>query len=113
MRKELQKLGDKRRFKFNGKFERLGTKINWKGYPEKTVLLSNIRDANGKVISDHLWFNYTKGFRSLGELKEGDMIEFHARVNTYIKGYVSHRDYTDERSLDYRLSYPTRFKRRG
>jgi hypothetical protein len=32
----------------------------------------------------------TKGFDALGELKQGDRIEFHARVKEYVKGYVDY-----------------------
>ena len=66
---------------------------------------------NNRVVTDHLWFNDTKGFRGLGELIEGDIIQFDARVRPYVKGYVSPRRYIDERELDYRLSHPTKMKK--
>lgn len=36
-----------------------------------------------ELVTDQLWFNYTKGFLTLGELKEGDLIKFNARVKNY------------------------------
>jgi hypothetical protein len=110
VRRKLGKL-DGSRLKFEGKFERYGTKTNYKGFPERTILLKDIRidrkDGNGgKIIADHLWFNYTKGFQKLGELKTGDIIQFWARVKKYVKGYVN------EREIDFKLSYPTHINKK-
>ena len=76
-----------------------------------TVLLVDVRDSDGNPVTDHLWFNYTKGFASLGDLQEGDVIRFDARVRPYIKGYVNQREYIDEREVDYKLAYPTKVAR--
>ena len=38
-------------------------------------------------MTNHIWFVMTKDFEALGELKEGDKIEFHARVK-HITGAV-------------------------
>ena len=109
VRKKLEKLnGD--RLKFAGKFERYGTKTGYKGFPEKTILLKDIT-IDGKVVTDHLWFNYTKGFEKLGELTKGDSVQFHARIKEYIKGYVNYRELIDERVIDFKLNYPTQIKK--
>jgi hypothetical protein len=108
MRTELKKIQGNRG-KFNGIFEKYGSKKNWNGYPETTVLLKEIKDVNGKVVSDHLWFNLTKGFEEIGEINEGDIISFEARVKPYTKGYVNYREGIDDRRTDYRLSHPTKF----
>ena len=76
-----------------------------------TVLLVDVRDSDGNLVTDHLWFNYTKGFESLGDLQEGDVIRFDARVRPYVKGYVNQRAYIDEREVDYKLAYPTKVAR--
>ena len=108
MRTELKNINGKRG-KFYGVFERYGSKTNWKGYPEDTVLLKDIKDLNGKIVADHLWFNLTKGFEKIGEMNEGIIIAFEARVKPYTKGYVNHREGIDDRQTDYRLSHPTKF----
>ncbi len=113
MRKELSKLNNLRKT-FTGTFKRYGTKTNFKGFPEDTILLINIKDSNGKVVSDHCWFNLTKQFSELGELKEGGLIQFDARVKNYIKGYKGYKEEVQyERPLeeDYKLSFPTKIKR--
>lgn len=97
--------------RFTGIFERFGLKDGWQGVSETTVLLRDIRNDWGKIVCDHLWFNYTKGFQRLGELKQGDIIEFQARIMPYVKGYINYREETDNRELDYKLSYPTRLKK--
>lgn len=109
MRKEL-KNRDGQREMFHGTFDRFGTKPNWHGFPEKTVLLVNVTDANGNRVSDHLWFNLTKQFEAL-DLQHGDLIEFHARVKKYEKGYFGYReDVYKPLETDYKLSYPTKIK---
>jgi len=107
MRKQLEKQ-NKVRSSFVGIFVRFGTKTNYHGFPEKTVLLENIRNAENDIVCDHLWFNYTKQFQSLGDIKQGDAIRFDARVVEYKKGYVNHRKFIDEQTIDYKLSHPTK-----
>lgn len=110
MRKVLQNINEKRTT-FIGKFKRYGTKTNWNGFPEKTILLINITDKNGKFMTDHIWFSLTNGFEKLGELKEGDAIQFDARIKEYVKGYVRESEFIDERELDYKLNNPTKIKK--
>ena len=112
MRKNLKEIEGERK-PFTGVFVRYGEKMGWTGYPEPTILLRDIQDSDGKVLSDHIWFSLTKGFWALGDLQGGEIIEFTARVKPYIKGYVCRRKYIDERTIDYKLSHPTRIKVRG
>jgi hypothetical protein len=105
MRMKLAQYKGKRR-RFEGTFERFGTKAGYKG-PERTLVLLNVIDVFTRdTVTDHLWFTVGKQLDSL-DLKEGDVIRFDARVTRYLKGYV-HRD-EDNREIDYRLSFPTKF----
>lgn len=76
-------------------------------------MLVDVNDSNGKLVTNHIWFNYTKGFEKLGRLKAGDIISFMARVSPYVKGY---RGYDIEKQMDhpiqqdYKLNYPTKIK---
>ncbi len=112
MRKALKRHEDCRR-KFIGRFERYGRKTNFKGWPEVTVLLVDIKFDEGRIATDHIWMNHTKQFKGLGDLRAGDLIEFHARVREYEKGYRGRRDEFDYDSkpteVDYKLSHPTKF----
>lgn len=105
------KVMDGNRQTFYGEFVRLGTKRGYKG-TEETVLLRSIYDSFGKFITDHLWFNFTKGFEKLN-LKEGDKVQFDARVKSYTKGYkgkfarILNPDKAGEKK-DFKLSHPTR-----
>ena len=119
MRNKLKNV-DGLRQSYVGVFERYGQKRRYK--PKKvngewvdfdtTVLLKDITDLNGRPICDHLWFNFTKGFESLKliEIDSGVSIQFDARSKQYVKGYVNHREWIDEREVDYKLSHPTKFK---
>jgi hypothetical protein len=107
MRKELEKISDTNmRARFTGVFERYGVKRGWRGQEEETILLKNIKDEDGNIIADHLWFNHTLGFWSLGELTRGDVISFVARATLYRKGVYGCRT-----EFDYQLSRPTKIRR--
>lgn len=110
MRNELKDIEDIRGT-FTGEFVRTGLKSGYRGELE-TLLLTNVKDSNNKVVTDHLWFNYTKGFKNLGELKEGDLIKFDARVKEYEKGYKGYRDDVYKPiEIDYKLSHPTKLSK--
>jgi len=107
MRKILKdSLGERK--KFVGIFVKLGKKKNYRGYSEETILLKNITDVEtGKTVTDHAWFAYTKSFQSIA-LLPGAQIQFEARIKEYEKGYRNVRYKIDNRTIDYRLSHPTK-----
>ena len=111
MRNELRAIGKQERHTFSGVFVREGLKSAYRGLPLPTVLLKDIRLKDcDKIITDHLWFNKTKGFEALN-LKEGDIVQFDARVDGYTKGYQGYReDVQSYVEIDYKLSYPTKIK---
>lgn len=104
MREKLKEINDVRAT-FTGTFARLGTKSSF-GHPKQTVLLTDVKDSAGKIITDHLWLNLTKGFASLN-LTPGVTIQFDARVKRYTKGYRGYRDPDSPIETDYKLSHPT------
>lgn len=109
VRTELKELGSEERHIFSGTFERYGTKSGYKG-PTETVLLVNICDEEGNIVSDHLWFNKTKGFVN-ANMRKGDIVSFEARVTEYQKGYKGNKDdIPHDVSYDYKLTYPTKIK---
>ncbi|TAL70135.1 MAG: hypothetical protein EPN82_05850 [Bacteroidetes bacterium] len=109
MRVELMKR-NRDRIKCYGTFKNTGTKSGWQGEILPTVLLTDIRDEQGNILTDHLWFNLTKQFEKLGEIPAGTKLEFEARVKEYFKGYVNRWNDIDERRNDYKLSYPTKVR---
>jgi hypothetical protein len=109
MRKELAQDKGVRK-KFRGIFSRVGKKINYKGYSEDTILLKNIIDIEAnKVVADHVWFGFTKGFEKL-VLSEGIQLEFEARVKEYRKGYINTHLNINNSAIDYKLSHPSKIK---
>lgn len=109
MRTALKKEAGTRK-KFKGTFVRIGRKAGFKGYSQETILLKEIIDLElGKVVTDHVWLNLTKGFEQIG-IKEGMIIEFEARIKEYTKGYVNTRYKIDNQKKDYKLSHPTKFR---
>ena len=112
MREELRTIGSKGRHVFTATFVRFGFRNGYIG-PVKTILLQDVT-LDSKIVSDHLWFDLTKGF-SGANLSPCDVVEFCARVSAYEKGYKGHKDDVLNRPIerDYRLSRPTKLKRSG
>jgi hypothetical protein len=96
---------------YTGEFVRTGSKP---GYISgvHTILLKDITDETGQIVSDHQWFNMTKGFEQ-ADLKLGDLVEFKATVKKYIKGYKGRRDYIlyEPTKADYLLSRLTNIRK--
>ena len=115
-RKKLRRQEGQRK-RFSGTFVRYGTKPAWSGpEPDITLLLKGVvMVETGELVTDHLWFNLTKGFEALGELSEGDVVYFDARVKSYRAGYrgrdIERALYNPPR-IDYKLSHPTKIEKR-
>lgn len=107
MREKLKEREGKRRY-YAATFKRFGSKPAYKGPPIKTILLVDVVNATGELITDHLWFTCGKQFARL-DLRPGDRVSFYARSAPYNKGYRGYRDDEDlpDVSTDYRLSNPT------
>ena len=102
MRKQLEELTDAERHTFTATFDRYGTRPNWHGYPEQTLLLTNVM-LGDSVVCDHIWLVEGKRLKAY-TFESGDRLEFCARVGLYRKGY-----YHDE--YDYCLKYPTAIRK--
>jgi hypothetical protein len=99
------------RKKFKAMFSRIGKRVNFKGYSEETILLTNIIDVKtNKQIADHVWFSYTQGLQK-ASLSLGDSLEFEARIKEYRKGYVNKNLKINNSATDYKLSHPTKIKK--
>ena len=109
MRKNLKdKVGQRKKFK--AVVARFGKKVNYNGYTDITILLTHITDIEtNKLVTNHQWFAYTKGFEQV-KLKEGDTLEFEARVTVYKKGYVNRKLSINQRQSDFKLSHPTKIQ---
>jgi len=108
MGNELKKRYNQRS-RVRGTVERFGKKSGWKG-TDTTLLLLDIKDQEGNVLTDHLWFNYTREISRLyceGKLQVGTIVEFNARVRAYQKGYMG--DGREFGKIDYKLKYPRKF----
>jgi len=96
------------RTSFSGTFVRFGVKNAYKGPPITTLLIKDVRSDDGSITEDHIWFSMTSRFENIkDELREGVELTFEARIKPYTKGYVNMREWVDERTIDYKLSYPT------
>ena len=110
-RNALRSIGREERHVFRAEFVRFGIKNGWTG-DVPTVLFKDV-EFEGRVVCDHVWFALGKQFGRLG-LKCGDIVEFSARVDTYIKGYRGYReDVYKPVSKDWKLSRPTKMRKVG
>jgi len=102
------------RIRFRGIFLKFGIKTGFKGRLCQTVLLVdivNLRNGN-QIITDHLWFNYTKELQNCLPLLPGDILEFNGRVRTYQKGYREDDEENPIR-MDYNLQHPRKIEKMG
>lgn len=101
------------RGRYTATVSRFGTKRAYRGPRLTTVLLVDVRDATGHVVTDHLWITVGKTVERL-RLASGDTVAFDARVTPYVKGYRGRREDEDRppMSVDYRLSNPTKLVKR-
>lgn len=110
MRAELKKYVGLR-FKVFAEVEKFGQKPSFRGPPKTTVLLTNIKDEKGVILTDHLWLTVGKRIERCN-LSPGDLVEFEGRVTEYVKGYQGSRwDVYAPIKTDYRLANPTKIKK--
>jgi hypothetical protein len=98
------------RGRYTAQFKCWGKGRAYKGPAPVTLLLVDVRDAQGELVTDHLWFTLTVEF-CRARLRSGDRIAFDGRSAPYEKGYRGRRDDGDDKpapETDYRLSHPTR-----
>ena len=105
VREKLLQLGSQKRYNFTAEYARCGYKVTYRRGLDRdklapTIMFKNVK-INNNLVTDHLWFNYTKGFAELGKLIVGDVISFNARVASYEK--LGHK-------IDYKLERPTKVK---
>lgn len=109
MRTALKIIGSEERHTFYGTFARYGIKNGYKSY-QKTVLLVDVKNEDKKILTTHLWFNLTKGFKKL-EMHPGDIVMFKGRIKPYVKGYMGRRnDIFAPIKTDYLIQYPTQIQ---
>lgn len=73
-------------------------------YVGKTILLVDVKNSKGEIVTDHLWMKIGKGFDELKPGK-GDIVAFEATVGTYTRGGRDSDDY------DYKLEYPRKLRK--
>jgi hypothetical protein len=104
---------DDRRLKFSAVFDRYGTRINWKGYSETTLLLTDLCFEDGSPAAGHVWIAETKEAQALGPFRPGQKLEFEARIGAYEKGYRYRGKALTPIKTDFKLNRPTRIMRVG
>lgn len=79
MRKKLQAMGSNQRHTFIAKYGTIGYKRTFSSidnvHYQPTIMFKDV-EFEGETITDHLWFNYTKGFAKLQKLHDGDVVQF-------------------------------------
>lgn len=111
IRINLKEKGGNDRFCFSAKFEKYGFKYTdrSKTHAQPTLLLKDVMDEERNLLTDHLWFNLTKGFKTLGILHVGDVLRFNGRVKSYQKGYQGHQPGISRTlTIDYKIDRPTK-----
>lgn len=110
MRKELKPFLDKK-VKVVGTLDKYGLKSKYRGGDTITLLLKDIRiELEGKTIeTEHAWLSAGKWFEK-ANLTVGSQVEMNCHVKEYIKGYVDHRNFVDERHVDIGINRASQIK---
>lgn len=110
--RKLLKQQEGRRGEFRGTVAQFGTKRAFRGPDLPTMMLRDVKDETGQIVTDHLWMTVGKQLSRLN-VQVGEKIVFVARVTRYEKGYQGSREdvFAAPLSTDYRLSYPTNARR--
>ncbi|MGE6513356.1 hypothetical protein [Lysinibacillus sphaericus] len=98
---------------FYGKFKNYGIRNiqmetkrrNLKVTKVERVLLHDLYDIEGNFMCDHIWVSNSSLFKNQN-VKDGDIVQFKAFVDSYIKGYLGKKD--DKNTvinLDYGLNH--------
>lgn len=80
-------------------------KRNLKVSKVERVLLHDLYDIDGDFMCDHIWVSNSSLFKDQN-VKDGDIVQFKAIVDSYIKGYLGKKD--DKNTvikLDYGLNH--------
>lgn len=101
MRERLAQIKDVRAT-FRATVDQFGSRTSH-GHYKPMIMLANVRDSHGNVMTDHVWFDHCKWVDELN-LQPGDEIQFEARVRPYLKGYI-------DKHLDYKLNRPTKIRK--
>ncbi len=101
-----------RRGEFRGTVALFGTKTAFRGPDIPTVMLKDVKDETGEIVTEHLWMTVGKQLTCLN-VQVGEEIIFAACVTPYEKGYKGRREDVSDalRSIDDRLSTPTNIRR--
>ena len=99
------------RLKFSAVFGRYGSKTDWNGYAETTILLTNICFEDGSTAADHIWVTETKECQKLGPFQPGQKLVFEARIGSYEKGYKYRGQALTPVKTDFKLNRVTRIRK--
>jgi hypothetical protein len=99
------------RLRFSAIFSRYGSKANWKGYAETTLLLTDLRFEDGSPATDHIWITESKESKRLGPLHAGQKLSFEARIGKYEKGYTYKGQALTPVRSDFKLNRLTKIRK--
>ena len=74
------------------------------GSRKDILVFNNIQDINKYCFSEKGRVNYTKGFKKLGDLEDGDIIEFEAEVKEIVFANPTNIKRFDRKSIERSVS---------
>ena len=114
MRSELKAVGLGEKHTFTAEFVKYSYKMSRAKVPIRTLLFQNIKNEEGKIVADHIWFMTTNEFDKF-KFHYGNVVQFDAYIGEYVKGYFGTRKDRNHNhkkmALDYNLSCPSQIKK--
>lgn len=107
---ELMQLSEAK-YKHHGKFEgivvRIKKNIGEQGFKSESILVKSVKNVvTGEIVSDRIWFEYTEKFKTVGKLKENDVITFESKPKPCKTRIVGKSGGVEMKVTDYTFSNP-------
>ena len=112
MKYQLKKIKNKGRQCFEATIDRIGSKTNFHGFPEETLLLLDVNIKYTGEIIDHVWIGKTKNTEPLFDIAKSmtDKIKvsFYRKILEYRKcGQIYDGLKLVGEEIDYKIGYIT------
>lgn len=85
-----------------------GMYVRLHGYVSPILILNDVKDEKGKIISKIMKLKYGRGFVSLNELHKGDKVSFDGRKEKRYKCLPNKRGRRNQIKTEFKITYPTK-----
>lgn len=94
---------------FTAVIGRIRIKNNYYGLPEETLMLHNLKNVEGQILTDHIWINKSKNTAILFDIAsqglKNQIVNFSGRITQYSKTDIYDGMNFHSKKIDYKIGY--------